>query len=79
MTTNRPSECFIAQTIPGFFGDTAINPDVGGFAVAASSKWSFYLDSFHFASLNDIVDIVINLAVRELQSIRIRFQDRVLT
>ena len=38
MTTDRPSECFIAQTIPGFFGDAEVNPDIGGFAVAASSK-----------------------------------------
>ena len=33
--------------------------------------------SFYFARSNDITDIVINLALRELQNIRL--QDRVLT
>ena len=65
MTTESPSECFTAQTIPGFFGEVEVNPDVGGVAVAVSSTPSFYL-IFTVSKSNDIADIVINLALREL-------------
>jgi len=76
MTTKSPSECFTAQTILGFFGTAEVNPDVGGVAVAISSMLNLYrvLYSLH---ANDVADIVINSALRELQSIR--FRDLVLT
>jgi len=74
MTTKSPSECFTAQTILGFFGAAEVNPDVGGVAVAVSSTPNFILI---VCMSNNIADIVINLALRELQSIF--FRDLMLT
>ncbi|KAF8967420.1 hypothetical protein BDZ97DRAFT_1916712 [Flammula alnicola] len=36
-STNSPSDCFTAQTIPQLFGNDALNSDVGGVAVAISN------------------------------------------